>query len=102
MRYFSENEHSIVTDVIIVNNFYFIPKVFYVEPYMRRIKATIEEAINYANSGYVVALIHTRNYVLRTDVRRDFEKLISKTNKILTLKEYIECRLKGSKTFRLS
>lgn len=102
MKYFSGNKHDIITDVVLFNDFCFLPKVFYIEPYMRRIKATVEEAIDHVNSGYVVvALVHPRNCVLRDDVKRDFEKLISKADKILTLKEYVEHKLGRKNPFTL-
>jgi len=50
----------------------------------------LENAIDYANSGYVVvALIHLWNYFTNSRVKEDFEKLVDKSNTIMTMRDYL-------------
>jgi len=88
--YFSGNEHGVTSPVVRYNNFFFFQKVFYIEPWARKIKATTSQVIDYANSDYtVIALIHPSNYLRRSSARYEFEKIINKVDKILTIKDFI-------------
>jgi|GEM_PF-2756660 len=89
--YFSGNEHRVYTKIEKKNNFYYLPHVFYIEPWARKLKTSIQEIIDYANSGYpVVALIHPWNYLLNSSARNDFNKIIDKADVIMTISDYLK------------
>jgi len=90
MNYFSGNVHGAPTEVIKINKFIYFPKVFYIEPYARKLRLTVNDVADYANSDYVVvALIHPCNFVKYHNVKKEFHTLIDKVNEIYSFKEYV-------------
>ena len=77
-------------EVIKINKFIYFPKVFYIEPYARKLRLTVNDVADYANSDYVVvALIHPCNFVKYHNVKKEFHTLIDKVNEIYSFKEYV-------------
>ncbi|RLF16209.1 MAG: hypothetical protein DRN06_05355 [Thermoprotei archaeon] len=88
LKYFSGNVHAVITEVEVMKGFLYFPSVFCVEPWRR--KASVREAAERANSGFVVvALVHPRNWVLTPQTRSELEELLTLVGEVITFREFI-------------
>lgn len=95
LMYFNGNKHGYKASIRYVNlnnqHFIYIPEVFYIEPWHRYIKASINDIVDHISTGgFTVALVHPCNWFTQERTRRELDKLIEKVNNIISFEIFIK------------